>query len=1065
IADSKECQTDIEMYCPQTTARDNLSILTCLSNRQDDDLSTDCHHYIWQYKLNITMNPKFDFIARQLCKSALEVHKECVDPDPTSGKVITCLLDFKDQIKARSCVHFLDKISVIVFGDFRLICDFVENCYDEISSNQCGRNHTHDLQSVPHTQGQVVACLEEKLADGIEMSKICQHQIIRLSELSADDFNLDRNLYFKCKVDRENMCPDVQSGEGRVYKCLFNHKFDERMSSGCRNALTIRQKLVAKDYKASFQLQNACAEDIVTHQCLQSGNGSNDHSDLIGLSGILLCLEIFSGERTVSGHCEAQLQDFRAMLMSDYNLSPEITHNCAAEIHSKCSGQIEKAGATIHCLMNAVKDDKSTEGGSCQEALMTLIKETNTAVDYTMDVALATDCNETIHLACDDYMDGDPMILPCLIDNLYSLKMTTDCQQRLLELQYFISKDFNLDPKFHKACKSEASRLCHGAENNTENDEMPLSVVLSCLHRHIPLPGRQDLAENTLSPSCTTQVHRMLRQRALDYNLNPSLEAACRVALGEFCSIELPEKGGEFVCLQDHLENLTAKHPACGEQITQLTVMEGEDPDLENVLIAACEPMLQRFCNEYLYSERFKGEIMECLIENKDKMSNRKCADGVTHFQLIEMKDYHFSSKFVRSCKDDIQAHCPEMKSKADVVKCLSLEIRNSVLGMVSLHRLAHYMFLPQHENIEFVPGLHKACQGDCQNLCHNVEPGKAMVIECLRKNKDLISPLCRKELFKVEKEEIENPKTDFKLMRTCKSDIKSYCLWHLKEGNPHEIVDCLIHNKKQLQSQCRELIKSREGEMLSDIELDPDLKQSCDKDMNKYCAEEMNVTLQFHRDGKDPHGVIYACLKKVHTAGKEVMSKTCDNHIKFVIEEENQDYKLDPQLMLACVNQITALCDIDHDDIAECLKSNFYRDKITNTKCEVARLLLEGKSDIMADPVLHEACAADLDEHCSEIPEGKGRKVNCLTRVLTKHKTQLTHGCRDELAIRKNMWAHAAKVRLNLHGVQELSDLLISSENSSYLLSMITLVAMSILILGTLCGRCTKRTPNFPTQ
>uniref|UniRef100_H2ZGF2 Golgi apparatus protein 1 n=1 Tax=Ciona savignyi TaxID=51511 RepID=H2ZGF2_CIOSA len=108
--------------------------------------------------------------------------------------------------------------------------------------------------------------------------------------------------------------------------------------------------------------------------------------------------------------------------------------------------------------------------------------------------------------------------------------------------------------------------------------------------------------------------------------------------------------------------------------------MEGEDPDLENVLIAACEPMLQEFCSDYLDSGD-EGEIMECLIENKDKMSNRKCAAGVTHFQLIEMKDYHFSSKFVRSCKDDIQAHCPEMKSKADVVKCLSLEIRNSVLG------------------------------------------------------------------------------------------------------------------------------------------------------------------------------------------------------------------------------------------------------------------------------------------------------------------------------------------------------------------------------------------------
>jgi len=43
----------------------------------------------------------------------------------------------------------------------------------------------------------------------------------------------------------------VVAGEGRVYKCLFDNKFDPEMSAICKEALTGRQKLIGKDYKVS----------------------------------------------------------------------------------------------------------------------------------------------------------------------------------------------------------------------------------------------------------------------------------------------------------------------------------------------------------------------------------------------------------------------------------------------------------------------------------------------------------------------------------------------------------------------------------------------------------------------------------------------------------------------------------------------------------------------------------------------------------------------------------------------------------------------------------------------
>ena len=73
----------------------------------------------------------------------------------------------------------------------------------------------------------MIECLEDNQA---VLTEKCQKQIFRLGELSSDDYHLDRPLFYACKDDREMFCEDVQSGDGKVYKCLKKHKTDGRMS-------------------------------------------------------------------------------------------------------------------------------------------------------------------------------------------------------------------------------------------------------------------------------------------------------------------------------------------------------------------------------------------------------------------------------------------------------------------------------------------------------------------------------------------------------------------------------------------------------------------------------------------------------------------------------------------------------------------------------------------------------------------------------------------------------------------------------------------------------------------
>lgn len=78
-----------------------------------------------------------------------------------------------------------------------------------------------------HLQGQTIQCLENKLD---KVDKDCKAALLRIAELSSDDYHKDRALYFACRGDRERFCDTVAAGEGRVYKCLLLHKKEKEMS-------------------------------------------------------------------------------------------------------------------------------------------------------------------------------------------------------------------------------------------------------------------------------------------------------------------------------------------------------------------------------------------------------------------------------------------------------------------------------------------------------------------------------------------------------------------------------------------------------------------------------------------------------------------------------------------------------------------------------------------------------------------------------------------------------------------------------------------------------------------
>lgn len=84
---------------------------------------------------------------------------------------------------------------------------------------------------------------------------------------------------------------------------------------------------------------------------------------------------------------------------------------------------------------------------------------------------------------------GDARVISCLMEQLGTERMTEACETALVQIQYFIARDFKLDPQLYKACKFDAVRLCH-ARNVWANDGKQMDpetgpLVLPCLYRHV----------------------------------------------------------------------------------------------------------------------------------------------------------------------------------------------------------------------------------------------------------------------------------------------------------------------------------------------------------------------------------------------------------------------------------------------------------------------------------------------------------------------------------------------------------------------------------------------------
>jgi Golgi apparatus protein 1 len=888
------------------------------------------------------------------------------------------------------------------------------------------------------------------------LSHSCQHELLRVAELQADDYHKDRQLYFACREDREIFCSKVGAGSGKVYGCLYKHKFDVQMSSACRQQLTNRQRLEQKDFKVNHGLTIACQHDLISNDCSKSGSTMSD---------LLVCLEDAARDgKVLTAECVIELSSVRRNLVEDYLISPEIANSCSTEINQHCKGVSRRE--IVHCLMDLARQrNQSVIQPSCKQQLTKLMHEANIGEDYSVDPILQEACDTVVKLYCGDIRPGEGRVYNCLLSAIDRPQMKPECKEKLLEVHYFVSRDFKLNPRFYKECSNKKQTACPVPDGGSAKVR---ANTLFCLY--------QKLKENQgISEACMVEVKVVMTERAKGVELEPEIEDLCLLDLANYCTYKT-RKNEEMDCLEDNLEKLK---PPCKEIVEQYIEKVDNMPEIDSLFAAACEPFWKSHCLDVAQAKKGQTELvslMSCLIEYKNDVDMPpKCRAGIEHHQLVTMSlNFTISHLFRDACQTDVQQLCPKATKKSMVIECLSSIVRSDTLldrvqkVSVNCRNQLKFELLQRSEDIEVDHKLRNACLKDVRKHCSNIHTGKSRVIECLRNNAARLEPSCHELLFSRQKEEAEDPTTDYQLMLNCKKMIKKHCLSDL--SSPEKIFSCLLKHKEEdddFDEGCSHILVKRLRVRAHDIRLNPDLIRYCKKDIDIHCKSEFEYVVKLSVEGE---GKVLFCLRRFFAQKK--LTALCTEHISQIVKESVLDYVQDIRLAQACSDEIKQLCadaaEAEKNDenggkgqVEECLNQQLLlqsRSKILNSKCvqELVRSLAENKADVHLDPVLFRACSLDIKGYCRDVVRGEGRQMSCLISALDDSSYQLQSGCRNQLKARVELWGTAVKVAPP-DSIRDLIAQVYESNSSSYLLTVIFGVIACIFIGGLFCGRLTK--------
>eukprot|EP01025_Chloroclados_australasicus_P015793 TRINITY_DN17633_c0_g1_i1.p1 TRINITY_DN17633_c0_g1~~TRINITY_DN17633_c0_g1_i1.p1 ORF type:complete len:858 (-),score=130.26 TRINITY_DN17633_c0_g1_i1:623-3196(-) len=693
---------------------------------------------------------------------------------------------------------------------------------------------------------------------------------------SVDDIKVDG----ACKAAIEQICKDIQAGEGRVADCLTYRHAEEAegkvegkklIQGACKKELLAFWVQAGSSFEKNPQLQKKCKKDAEKLGCM--------NEELFGEQGATIaCLR--QRKSQVSDACAEEITLLQEEATQDYRVDPQLKKYCEEDAKKFCESVEAGDGGVQKCLREKI----TTISWDCREELER--QEVEDADDIRLSTTLYRACLADKQKFCSDLPAGNGRVIACLIDSRQKKGFTKDCGDELVKVMQKRMSNFMLDPQLQKVCERDIFETCGFELDGIDTGD---SHVTACL---------EDFREELIDDGCKQYVHKLMKQQFSDIRLDIPLADACREDRDKLCGNIPAGSAGVITCLQDHRKELS---DICKATLFDQEVLMAEDIDFKYPMKQSCEPEIQKFCKSVPHGH---ARIIRCLQENMDKEGfGAECRQQVLKDQQRSSQDYRLNFRLQNACEKDRQALCADVCNEDQgntacggrVLQCLTDKIDD--VKQEDCQNELFYFIKMEITDFRNDVTLAEMCREDVDKFCGKIEKGVGKVHRCLRDNLKDLSEGCRAEEMKLMQLQSRDVRLQPTLMKACQSEMYMYCQRISPGGG--RVFKCLQKNLGQndFSAECAQEVKARSELMQTDYRLDYSLKNNCKKDAASLCQEAT----------KGPHkaAAVIKCLIKNY----DDLEDGCAREMSRAVRMALWTYKPNGAITGVCDADVNATC------------------------------------------------------------------------------------------------------------------------------------------------------------
>jgi len=786
-------------------------------------------------------------------------------------------------------------------------------------------------------------CLNKyRTRSGLKLNDTCLKELLEffgnhLTQGSPKNLLRSMHLDKACSKDMTERCPGKLGGV--AFACLRAVKRAD-LEPLCQSKVFDIEEMQARTIELAPRFYDACRQDLSDiKECAVIPK-------FAPMQGKKACL--MKHQKDLSSACSDHLFKRLKGDLRDARLMPVILRTCRDEIKTLCGNVAFGEARVLKCLW----EKQGAASYPCQKQVILVTRYRLS--DYRLDYRIRTRCTKDITTLCareqwrvdnltiselygDQWQEGKSgQVLQCL-KRRYKNVTSSMCKSEIQNLVRSHAKMAKVDPVFMRRCKANIATFCPKTKPER---------IHFCLRNYL----------KKLDKSCADLEIIQGSLAAEDIRMKPMMQAACSQAIPKFCGNAGNGDAQVIQCLQDHLEE-----PGLGGRCTEAVSVDLEasnhDWRLKFGVHNACLLDASRLCASKVNVAA--GSVLLCLKANLTKINGAPCKAEIFRYVRQGASNIKFAPGTYAACVEDVDRLCKGVQPGQGRIHACLVSHKNSLSTTCSSTEFLEQKLIAT--NVMLHPKARRICRSSMNLLCKDIANGAGRVWQCLSRKKDdpQMAPACRTLVSAHERLQNYEFSLNPQLKKHCSKEAVRLCPLQASMsaiqgfGNEGATISCLIAKRDQIRTEaCKDALRDKQVQRLSDIDNSPDAKDLCAWDIVEFCSQVPK---------NQGHGEVHNCLRK----NMMKLSLDCKMAELDLQQMANEDMRLNKFFFKECVAARKRFClDVQPGEghlIMCMLKRTHHPEMEPECRENLVKIEIARAGNIRFNPALAKNCQEDL--------------------------------------------------------------------------------------------------------